>query len=540
MAFILKPFIGTNMERRKFIRNTALGTIALPGIFNGFGITAHGENSDLGKLYTSTVPTDHVLVIVQMSGGNDGLNTVIPLDQYSNYFNARSNIAIAQNKVLALTGTLATGLHPSLTGLRDMYNNGDLCIVQSAGYPSPNFSHFRATDIWMTASNSNEYLTTGFLGRYLNGEYPGFPTGYPNAAMPDPLGIQFGSATSLLTLGPSIQNGYTISDPNSFINNADGGEDVILPGTPANDKLIYVREISKQTQAYYTVVKNAYNKPGNANMVTYPTNSSLSNQLKIVARLINGGLKTKLYVVTTGGFDTHSGQVNTNDTSTGAHANLMANLGNSIKAFHDDLKLMGKDNRVLGMTFSEFGRRVKSNASVGTDHGYGAPMFVFGTPATGGIIGANPVLPAVATVGDNLPMVNDFRNIYWSIMKRWLCQDAPSLMEIMVRSYTELDVCSNTDCNPGGRLTNAEQNLVSNFPNPVTGITTVEFETDGGNTMLQLVTHNGEVLETILENEYPRAKKITIPVDMGKYKPGLYYLRYENGSKRQMKAVIKN
>lgn len=528
------------MERRKFIRNTALGTISLPGIFNGFGITAHGENSDLGKLYTSTVPTDHVLVIVQMSGGNDGLNTVIPLDQYSNYFNARSNIAIAQNKVLALTGTLATGLHPSLTGLRDMYNNGDLCIVQSAGYPSPNFSHFRATDIWMTASNSNEYLTTGFLGRYLNGEYPGFPTGYPNATMPDPLGIQFGSATSLLTLGPSIQNGYTISDPNSFINNADGGEDVILPGTPANDKLIYVREISKQTQAYYTVVKNAYNLPGNANMVTYPTGSSLSNQLKIVARLINGGLKTKIYVVTTGGFDTHSGQVNTNDTSTGAHANLMANLGNSIKAFHDDLKLMGKDGRVLGMTFSEFGRRVKSNASVGTDHGYGAPMFVFGTPATGGIIGANPVLPAVATVGDNLPMVNDFRNIYWSIMKRWLCQDAPSLMEIMVRSYTELDVCSNTDCNPGGRLTNAEQNLVSNFPNPVTGITTVEFETDGGNTMLQLVTHNGEVLETILENEYPRAKKITIPVDMGKYKPGLYYLRYENGSKRQMKAVIKN
>jgi uncharacterized protein (DUF1501 family) len=528
------------MKRRKFIRNTALGSVSLPGILNGFNITAHGENSVLGKLYTSTVPTDHVLVIVQMSGGNDGLNTVIPLDQYSNYFNARSNIAIAQNKVLALTGTIATGLHPSLTGFRDMYNNGDLSIVQSAGYPTPNFSHFRATDIWMTASNSNEYLTTGWMGRYANGEYPGFPTGYPNATMPDPLGIQFGSGTALATLGPTIQTAYTISDPNAFINNADGGEDIILPGTPPNDKLLYVREISKQSQAYYNVVKNAYNLPGNSNLSTYPSNSSLSNQLKIVARLINGGLKTKIYVVSTGGFDTHSAQVNNADTSTGAHANLMANLANSIKAFHDDLKLMGKDGRVLGMTFSEFGRRIKSNASVGTDHGYGAPMFVFGTPATGSIIGANPAIPAVASVNDNLPMVNDFRDIYWSILKRWLCQDAASLLEVMVRPYTEIDVCSNTDCNPGGRVTNAEQNLVKNYPNPAGGITTVEFKTDGGDTMLQLMDHKGLLLETLLEHNYDRAKTITMQVDLGKYKPGMYYLHFRNGSKQQMKAVIKN
>jgi uncharacterized protein (DUF1501 family) len=527
------------MKRRKFIRNTAIGSVTLPGILNGFDVTAHNENSALGKFYTSTVPTDHVLVIVQMNGGNDGLNTVIPLDQYSNYFNARSNVAIAQNKVLALTGTNATGLHPSMTGFRDMYNNGDLCIIQSAGYPAPNFSHFRATDIWMTASNSNEYLTTGWLGRYNNGEYPGYPNGYPNATMPDPLGIQFGSGTSLAMLGPTIQTGYTISDPNAFINNADGGEDVILPGTPPNDKLLYVREISKQSQAYYNVVKNAYNMPGNANLVTYPT-TSLSNQLKIVARLINGGLKTKIYVVSIGGFDTHSSQVNNSDTSTGAHANLLGNLSDSIKAFHSDLKLMGKDNRVLGMTFSEFGRRVKSNASVGTDHGYGAPMFVFGTPATGSIIGANPVLPAVATVNDNLPMVNDFRDIYWSVMKRWLCQDAASLLEIMVRPYNELDICSNTDCNPGGRVTNAEQNLVKNYPNPAGSTTTVEFKTDGGQTLLQLVDPNGHVMANLLERNYDRPKTIVMEVDLSKYKPGMYYLHFQNGSKQQMKAVIKN
>ena len=527
------------MKRRKFIRNTAIGTIGLPGIFNGLGITAHGENSILAQLTTSTVPTDHVLVIVQMSGGNDGLNTVIPRDQYSNYFNARSNIAIPENRILALTGNAVAGLHPSLTGFRDMYNNGDLCIIQSAGYPAPNFSHFRATDIWMTASNSNEYLTTGWIGRYLNGEYPGFPTGYPNATMPDPLGIQFGSGTSLSLLGPTIQTGYTISDPNAFINNADGGEDVITPGTPAADKLLYVREISKQSQAYYNVVKNAYNLPGNTNLATYPANS-LANQLKIVARLINGGLKTKVYVVSVGGFDTHSNQVNTLDVTTGAHANLMNTLSGSIKAFHDDLKLMTKDHRVLGMTFSEFGRRIKSNASVGTDHGYAAPMFIFGTPATAGVIGANPVIPAVVGVNDNLPMVNDFRDIYWSIMKRWLCQDNTSLNEIMVRPYNEIDVCSNADCSPGGRTANAPLNLVQNYPNPVQGITNVEFKTDGGNTLLQLMGPNGLLLENLLEHKYDRPKKITIQVDLSAYKPGLYYFYFQNGSKRQMKAVIVN
>ena len=213
-------------------------------------------------------------------------------------------------------------------------------------------------------------------------------------------------------------------------------------------------------------------------------------------------------------------------------------MGNSIKAFHDDLKLMAKDHRVLGMTFSEFGRRIKSNASVGTDHGYAAPMFVFGTPATAGIIGANPVIPAVVGVNDNLPMVNDFRDIYWSIMKRWLCQDATSMTEIMLRNYTEKDVCSNTDCNPGPRVASERLNLVQNYPNPAQGITNVEFTTDGGHTSLQLMGTDGLALRNLLEHNYDRPKKMTIQVDFSGMKPGLYYIYFQNGSKRQMKAVI--
>lgn len=527
------------MQRRKFIRNTALGSIALPGIFNGFGVTAHGENSPLSQLLTPGVANDHILVIVQMSGGNDGLNTVIPLDQYSNYYNARTNIAIPQNQVLALNGTAATGLHPSLTAYQAMYNNGDLCIVQNAGYPSPNFSHFRATDIWMTASSSNEFLTTGWMGRYLNSDFPGFPVGYPNVTMPDPLAVQFGSSTSLMLLGPSIQMGYTISDPNAFINNADGGEDVILPGTPPNDKLLYVREISKQSQQYYNAVKNAYNAPGNTNLVTYPTNS-LANQLKIVARLINGGLKSKVYVVSFGGFDTHSGQTSTTDPTTGSHANLLKILGDSTKAFHDDLKLMSKDGRVLGMTFSEFGRRIKSTASIGTDHGYAAPMFIFGTPAASSIIGANPVIPVNPSAGATIPMSIDFRDIYWSVLKRWLCQDAPSLTDIMLNPYTETNICSSLDCGGTNIVTRApEADYVKAYPNPSKDLAVVEFDTDGGPTLLELMNAQGTKIENVLQHTYDKPKTIQVKVNLTKLLPGMYYLHFQNGSKNQMKPIVK-
>ena len=526
------------MKRRKFIRNTAVTAVGLPGIINGFNLTAHAENSLLARFLLPGTTNDHVLVVIQMSGGNDGLNTVIPLDQYGNYVNARGNIAIAQNRVLALTGTNATGLHPSLTGLRDMYDLGNLCLIQSAGYPSPSFSHFRATDIWMTAADSNQYLTDGWLGRYLNGEYPGYPSGYPTVDMPDPLGIQFGSGTSLSLLGPSSPMGYTISDPNAFINNADGGEDVVPTDTPMGIKLQYVRDVSKQAQVYYNAVKNAYDLTGNINLATYPSNS-LTNQLKIVARLINGGLKTKIYVVSFGSFDTHSGQTNSSDTSTGNHANLLSILGDTVKAFHTDLKLMNKDQRVLGMTFSEFGRRIKSNSSGGTDHGYAAPVFIFGTQATGGIIGANPILPAVAGVNDNIAMQNDFRSIYYSIMKRWLCQDATSLQQIMLQNFTELNVCLNANCAPLGFAGNSSETLIKNSPNPVLGNTRVEFRTDGGHTLIQLVGPDGLLIATLLETFYDRPQTIVKQINLAEYHPGMYYLRFQNGSNVQMKPIIK-
>jgi hypothetical protein len=247
-----------------------------------------------------------------------------------------------------------------------------------------------------------------------------------------------------------------------------------------------------------------------------------------------------VYAVNFSGFDTHAGQTDSTNHSTGTHANLLAQLSSGIKAFYDDLKLMGEDHRVIGMTFSEFGRRIKSNASGGTDHGQAAPMFLFGTKVTGGIIGTNPVLPTNATTNDNIAMQTDFRSIYQSILSNWLCQDDPSTLAIMLRSFPQVPTVNNADCTPtlpGGRVNPAQ--LITNYPNPATSFTTVEFKTDGGHTLMQLVGPDGNIISTIMEKTFDQPTKGTQRVDLSSLRMGMYYIRFQNGNKSQMKQILK-
>lgn len=344
------------MRRRDFLIKSIPAATVLPAIIDKYSVKVFNSNSPLVQaLMMPGIDTDHVLVIVQLSGGNDGLNTVIPISNYSAYYNARTNIAIPENKILSLPGFSQTGLHPAMTGMQSLFNDGRLAIIQAAGYPSPNFSHFRATDIWMTASDSNVELTSGWAGRYLNTEYPNYPSGYPNATMTDPLAIQIGSITSLALQGPSVSMGMSISNPTSFYNLINNAQDP-TPNTPAGDELLFIRTIASQTNAYAQRVRDA------ANAVTqqgaYPANNPLADQLKIVARLVKGGLKTRVYMVSYGSFDNHSLQVNTGDTTTGTHAKLLSTISDAIKAFEDDCNSLGIGERVIGMTFSEFGRRI--------------------------------------------------------------------------------------------------------------------------------------------------------------------------------------
>ena len=519
------------MKRRDFLR-TSVPAVVLPTVINGFSVKAFGAESPLAQLLHGSTPNNHVLVIVQLSGGNDGLNTVIPIDTYSNYFNARSNIAIPQNRILKLTDK--TGLNPAMTGMKALYDEGKLSVVQAAGYPTPNFSHFRATDIWMSASDSNQVIVNGWGGRYLNYEYPNFPVGYPNNTMPDPLGIQIGSSTSLVFQGPSVSMGMSITNPTSFYNLLAGVEDP-APNTNAGKELKYIRLVAKQTSAYTTVVKAA------ADAVTaqapYPTNNPLADQLKIVARLIKGGLKTKIFQVNYGSFDTHSLQTTTTDTTVGSHATLLKNVSDAIKAFQDDLKFLQVEDRVMGMTFSEFGRRIKSNSSTGTDHGAAAPMFLFGKNVISKVWGDNPAIPANASVNDNIPMQYDFRSVYASLMQDWLCVKNSDLQQIMLKDFQQLALVNSKDCNPVPPIA-AGTSYLEIWGTPFTQSTIIKYKTDGGHTLLQIFDTMGRLITTPVDKDLP-AGSYTYNYNSGSLPAGVYYARLQNGPTQQVKAMIK-
>lgn len=413
------------MKRRDFLKMTAAASAGIA--VSGMPVSAMGQESIFGDWMNGRATNGNIMVFILMAGGNDGLNTVIPLDRYTELANARPNLLINSNDVLSLTGQVNTGLHPAMTGMQSMYNAGNLNIVQGVSYPNNNYSHFRATDIYMSGKDSSINSTTGWLGRTLENQLPGAPQAYPNSTFSDPLAIEIGSAASLFLAGQNGVNGMSISNINTFYNIVNSTVDP-APNSKAGNELTFLRFINQQTNAYNQVIQTAANQ-GN-NLATYPT-SSLANQLKIVANLISGGLQTPFYIVRQGGYDTHFVQVETSDNKTGNHANLLGDLSAAISAFQTDLQMLGKDNNVAGMTISEFGRRIIENASIGTDHGKAGPAFVFGKHVNGTVLGSSPVIPANATVSDQVPMQHNFMDIYASVLDDWMGMDQSGTQAIL-------------------------------------------------------------------------------------------------------------
>ena len=442
------------MKRRDFL--TASSAFLLPVMVEGFGVKAFGINSPLVQslLQTNALAKDRALVIIYLSGGNDGLNTVIPLDQYSQYNNLRSNIAIPQASVLPL-GNGSTGLHPSMTGLKQMHDNGKMSVVHSVSYPTPSYSHQRATDIWMTATDSAVTDDTGWAGRYLEDRFTNYPVApitdrdNLNATMEDPLAIQIGFLTSTTLLGSNQPMAIAINNAETYAALVGGGNSNLPPvDLPCNnaceaaDLISFIRNQQVLAVGYATEITAAHNAGNMTPAPVYPTGNSVADQLKIVARLIGGGLKTKVYFISLGGFDTHSGQVQSGggtNNNLGNHATLLGRLSAGVKAFQDDLQLRGIEDKVVGFTFSEFGRRANSNASTGTDHGVAAPMFVFGSSLKRQTVGRNPNIGGYSnlpndlngtTGNQDLKMQIDFRRIYWDILTDWFGRskaDATSL-----------------------------------------------------------------------------------------------------------------
>ncbi|MET7253239.1 DUF1501 domain-containing protein [Dyadobacter fermentans] len=444
------------MNRRNFL--ALASSMALPIKLSGFSLTAHNEQSPLLRSALASAPTaeGRVLVIIYLNGGNDGLNTVIPLDFYPKYYNLRSNIAIPENKVLKLNSFSETGLHPSMPGLQNLFNEGKLGIVHSVSYPYPNQSHYRSTDIWMTAVDSDKYSQSGWAGRYLNSKYPGYPLGYPNTQMKDPLAIQIGYNNTTTLLGTDQPMNISLQDPTSFyqlLGTVEGTSSDDLPCCDAGELIKHYREQEMLSVGYSQEIKTA----GDAgkNMVTYPGAVGVNNlgeQLKIVARLIHGGLSTKVYCVELRGFDTHASQVSTSSTIEGEHASLLKQLSEAITAFQNDLQLQGTQDRVVGMTFSDFGRRANSSASKGTDHGVAAPMFIFGSGIKRQMIGTNPnldvdlipITPSQYNNNQDIKMQVDFRRVYRDLLVDWLGATETTSNSILYKNFTTTSLFSDT------------------------------------------------------------------------------------------------
>ncbi len=518
------------MNRKDFLKIAPAGGVAL--MLNGFSLRSVAAGTLrrlLGKPIVAN-SNNRVMVFIQLNGGNDGLNTIIPIDQYSGLSEARGNILIPEKSVLALAGIENTGMHPSMTGLQQLYNAGMVNIVQGVSYPNPSLSHFRAADILLTGSDTDQFLRDGWLGRYLSEENPDFPIGYPNTNKPDPLAIEIGNTISAAFTGPAVSMGTSVSDIDSFYNLV-GNTVSAAPATPAGHELTFLRFVAQQTQQYTGSLQKAAGKAKNLSS-KYPAGNPLADQLKIVARLIAGGLQTPIYFVSMYAFDTHSGQVDSADSTQGTHANLLKSVSEAVTAFFDDCSLLKVEDRVCAMTFSEFGRRIKSNGALGTDHGTAAPVMVFGKQVNSGIIGTNPVINTNVTSRDNLEMQFDYRSIYASVMEDWFGADSSEADRVLLQNYPTLPIFKKS---PGLTL-NEDTILFQNYPNPFQQTTTIRFISDGGTTEITLMNNEGRLIQYLAKGIYDTGFQ-EFTFQRNGLPSGLYYYKFKNQRTEQVKMM---
>jgi len=501
------------MDRRNFLKKIGVlaGASTMTMSVGNIPLRAFGKS-----LYKTNELNGKVLVLIQMSGGNDGLNTVIPFED-SLYYNARPEIAITKSDTLKLNSL--TGLHPSLSSLKSLYDEGKMAIVQNVGYPSHNRSHFRSTDIWLSGSDSDEYINDGWIGRYLGNSI----VSDSNYNLDHPMAISLGSTQDSL-LNCTCQSGslgISFEDPNQFFQliNGSSADTDPPPNTISGNQLKYVKEIAARSIKFAEIIKEKADTINN--QVNYP-NSDLSDQLSIIAQLVAGGLETPVYLASLGGFDTHSNQL-------GRHGNLLNNLSQSVSSFQRDLELLGVADRVVTMTFSEFGRTVEQNGSGGTDHGSAAPLFVLGKNVNGGIWGDNPDLTDLDSSGDN-KYKYDFRQVYATMLRDQLDADPEEMNNILNKEYETLPLISVKHITSGGPRA---FELNQNYPNPFNPRTQITYTLRlPQNISLNVYDSNGRLVKRLFKG-YKEAGIFTEYFGGSKYPSGVYYCHLVSGSYRK-------
>jgi uncharacterized protein (DUF1501 family) len=418
------------MKRRDFIHNFS-HALAAGAILPNFN---YWEASKKYALLENTVEPGKILILLNFNGGNDGLNTITPMDQYANLEKVRPHVIIPEKKLIQF-GKNDLAFHPEFKDMKVLFDEKRMKIIQNVGYSTPDFSHFRSSDIWQSGSDFNQFVTSGWLGRFIEHEHPTFPETYPNSKYPDPLAIELGYSNSLLLTGVNTFPGFIPGSPenlNTIVNEFDNA----YPNTYTGDKLNYIQIIAKQSNLYSSVVRDAYIK-GNHSF-QFPNSGGLGDQFYKLSRLIRGGLNTRIYHATIGGFDTHDAQVNPDDHTQGPHANILKHVNDSIIALMKCLDQTGDSDRIMLVTYSEFGRRIASRSSGGTDHGTAFPMMIFGNNLNANVLGKNPKIDPKATWEDNLEPEFDFRQIYASVIEQWLGGDNAALNDVLNRTYNQV------------------------------------------------------------------------------------------------------
>ena len=541
------------MKRRNFIKLSASASV--------IGLTPFQLQAALNPFMPYIECPDisnRKLVLINLAGANDGLNTIVPLNQYDIYSNLRPTIKVpisGTNKYINLDSTLPDnqqiGLNPALTGFKSLYDKGWLRVMQSVGYPSQNKSHFKSTDLYLTGNDGNSLLNgndTGWIGRFMELYYPDLIVeNYP-------LAIEIGSNSTSLGFHAEEAHGLSLNitgqDPAGFysvLNGLGGVPPLNIPNSDYGKQLEYITNTDSLSNTYAESISNAFTSGKNG--IDYP-DSDLANQLKTVAKLISGDLGSKIYMVRISGFDTHNAQVQGVGEALGKHHSLLTDLSESMKAFMTDLENQNLADDVVGLTFSEFGRKAAENGNLGTDHGEIAPMFVFGKPVAGGVSGTNPDLTE-ATSSNNYQIQTvqyDYRQTFATLLQNYLGADSTIIDNTFFNhtlndSFTNLrieDLLKSEFDIAKGCVVNTDDPLKENkkwlvYPNPFRDVVNISGITPVITISLRIYNASGILLmektDDLIDGK--------VSINLSNISSGVYFFEIISEGKNEIHKVVK-
>lgn len=426
-------------SRRSFLQ--ALGIAGSGSMMLGSNFLTASAPSPLTSAI-AMAETDNILILIRLSGGNDGLSTIIPIEQYDIYANARPNIYLPESKILRLTDEF--GVPTYMKSLEPMWGEGQFKAVHGVGYEGQSLSHFTGSDIFANTDLSTTGFSgrdTGWMGRHFEYLYPDYLSDFPGSRPEGPAAIQVGNYGSLVFEGEETNYAFVTNNIDQLEQIAETGlqypiNDELFDNCMYSDQIKFLRGVSNVTNEYAGTIHDAYMR--GSNQIEYQ-NNGFARQLALLARLIKGNLGTKVYMISMGGFDTHGNQPL-------VHERLMTQLSIAVDNFYDDLAFTQQDDKVLSMTFSEFGRRIFENGSNGTDHGKAAPTLFFGSGLNGSaFVGDHPSLDEPNGRG-NLEYTMDFRNLYATVLAEWLCVDIPLVEQHIMDGYKYTPVNLGFNC----------------------------------------------------------------------------------------------